>query len=437
MLHSLLVLTLAPAPAHAGDASPPADAPRVAVVGLHQASLDAEGQRRAVEALSAAVEADGKFDALLPEQVAAALAGREQVVLEEGLLASARQSLANGRTAFNQASWDEAASYLGNAVRDTENALPGANAVLDLWDAHLYLGTARLLQDTPDEAAARAAFVNAIALAPERPANPAQFPPDIVESFEALRKELPAEAVTLGIAADGEGTAWLDGKEVGSLPVSVPGVLPGVHYVVVRGEGTQGTARIEVPRPAEGVERETPQVRVELSTPTLAGAASSPVGRSNQTTALYTSLGKRTNGVDYVLLGGVDGELLHLQLLHVPTGTFSKAMEVPFTDAADDEAVAAVPLLLRFVGASGTFSTTSASAPPLAVGSNLALTLLLTQPPEPQPLTGPVVEERRSRTGLVLGVVGALLVGGGVGTVYAVTRPEETLPTTGTVTVHF
>src|SRR5690349_14599906 len=108
MLQSLLLLTLAPTPAHAGNASPPADAPRVGVVGLHQATLDADDQKRAVAALAAAVEAEGRFRALVPEQLAGALAGREQVVLEEGLLSGARQSLANGRTAFNQASWDEA-----------------------------------------------------------------------------------------------------------------------------------------------------------------------------------------------------------------------------------------------------------------------------------------------------------------------------------------
>jgi hypothetical protein len=319
-------------------------------------------------------------------------------------------------------------------VRDIEAAHPGANVVLDLWDANLLLGTTRLMQDTPDEAGADQAFHDAIAIAPERPANPAQFPPDVVERFEAARKAAQGQAVPLRIEADGRGRAWVDGKDVGEVPATAPGVAPGVHYVLVRGEGTQGAQRVEV---AAGATGSPSQVRVALSAPTLAAAASSAAGRSNQVAALYSALAKRATGVDYVLIGGVDGELLHLQLVHVASATFSKPMEIPFSGSADDEAAAAVPLLMRFVGPSGTFAATAPTALPLAVGSNLALTLLLTQPPEPAAVSIPGDKPRKSKTGLILGVVGAVVAGGAGTTAYLLTRPGETLPTTGTVTVRF
>ncbi|MCA9494425.1 MAG: hypothetical protein KC621_31075, partial [Myxococcales bacterium] len=414
--------------------------PTIAVVGLHQGTLDEADQQRAIEALVAAIENTGSYDALPPAQVATALAGREQVVLEEGLLAGARQGVANGRTSFNQASWEESTTYLANAIRDEEGVFPGANVVADLWDAWLYTGTAKLLQDEPDEGAAREAFVKAIALEPERPANPAQFPPDVVETFEKLRAELPAKAVTLGVAADGAGKAWLDGKEIGSVPANVQGVLPGVHYVLVRGDGLQGTARIEIPEVGDGGTPEPVQTRVSLQPPMLGTAATSTVGRSNQATALYTALARRTEGIDYVLIAGVDGDQLHLQLMHVQTATFSKALELPYADDADDEAAAAVPLLLPAIGPSGTFTTTAASAAPVAIGSNVALALLLTQPPEPAPI-GPAAGTTKKRSALpvVLGVVGGAVVAGGVGTgAYFLTRgPTETTTPEGTVVIHF
>src|SRR5262245_38771532 len=91
-------------------------APTIAVVGIHQSSLEQPDQQRAVEALVKAIEASGRFDALDPGEVGAALTGRETVVLDEGLLALPNEKLSTGKNSYNQASWDDAIVSLQDAI---------------------------------------------------------------------------------------------------------------------------------------------------------------------------------------------------------------------------------------------------------------------------------------------------------------------------------
>lgn len=444
-------LLLAPVPALA------AEAPKVAIVGLHQVELTTDDQRRAIEGLVASIEGTGKFDALPPSEVAATISGREKVILEEGMLATARANLANGKNAYNQANADEALGYLQAAADEYRFGIPATNTVDELWEAWLYLGTSHLQLDPPDEAAARAAFANAIALAPTRPANPAVFPPQVIELFDAVREELKAVPVTLQIGVDastpapGELTVWLDGIQKGKAPVTVAGVLPGEHHVVVRGKGTQGAARVVVPKgepSSEGQEPPSQAAAVAIRLPTLGDPAKSAMGRSTQVQALYAALGNRAEGLDYVLIAGVDGSVLYLQLLDPESDTFSKTVEIPFVGTADDEAIAAVPLLLGVVGADGRFTASAATAPPIHIGGNSELALLLTQPRDTVPV-GPVGDDdddkppKKPKTALVLGIVGGAVVAGGLAAggwlLLGQEPPTTTVPTvtTGTVVVTF
>lgn len=415
--------------AHAADAG--AGLPVVAVVGLHQPSLDEAAQDRAIGALVGAIEATGRFDAWTLPEVAAALRGREKVVLEEGLTKVARQNLANGRTAAAQASWDEARTWLDQAVQEFERTLPGANSTDELWEAFVLQGATWLQQDTPDEAAARAAFARAVALNPQRPADPAQFPPTVTDVFAAVQQERGAQqtAVQLG----GSGTVWVDGVERGALPVAVGGLVPGVHFALARGDGRQGFARFEIP--TEGA---VPTVELPAGPPSLGAAPETALARANLAGAVYSAVGKRADGVRYVLLGGVDGNLLHLQLYDGVRGVFSKAVELPFTGDCDDEAVAAVPLLLPIVDATGNFGATSPTAAPLSIADDVALARLLTQPPpRPPDVIGPPPDpKKRSKLPLVLGIVGGVVVAGGV-TAAAVALSGPPPEPTGTVILQF
>jgi hypothetical protein len=288
------ILTTLPALGASPEAPAPAPAlPTVAVVGLHQASLDAADQDRAIAALVKAIEATGRFDARDLNQVAAAVRGRERVVLEEGLLKTARQSLSNGRTAAAQANWDEARSWLTAAVQDFERVIPGANSTDELWEAHVLIGATWVQQDAPDEAAARAAFGSAVALNPQRPIDPAQYPPSVTDLYGAVQQERTAQAATVSFT--GRGTLWVDGTEHGALPTDVPGLVPGAHHALARGDGAQAYVRFDVPVAGP--------VDLPAGAPSLGAPAEGTAARAAQTSALYTALGKRSEGLQYVLVG--------------------------------------------------------------------------------------------------------------------------------------
>ncbi len=237
-----------------------------------------------------------------------------------------------------------------------------------------------------------------------------------------------------------------------------------MHHVVAQGDGTQAHQRVVIdpppPRPAPGeappgeAPPEAPPatepasapaktVRLAMKPPTLGQAASSTTGRSLQTGALYGSLGNRSDGVEYFLIAGVEGQQLHLQLLDTRTDAFSKAIEIPSADTADDEAVQTVPLLLNLVDKQGGFTATSATAAPLDVGANSELALLLLQPRTPAPVGGARGDtggggKKQGKAGVILGVTAAVLAAGGASAgVYFLTRPGETDPNQGAIVIQF
>jgi hypothetical protein len=180
-------------------------------------------------------------------------------------------------------------------------------------------------------------------------------------------------------------------------------------------------------------------VDVVLEEPFLGTAGASRRERAEQTASLYRALGTRASEVEYVLLGGVDGEKLYLQLYHAPSDAFSRAVEVPYQEWADDEVVAALPLLLNLIGKDGALASTDPAAVPLDIGANSALASLLLDPPAPQALGGDSGRSKdgKKRGGLVLGLVaGAAVVGLAGGGVYLATQGggggSSTTTTTGT-----
>ena len=93
-----------------------AEGPRIAVVDLHQSELATADQQRAIEGIAEAIEATGRFDALVGDEVVRTIQGREKIILEDGLLAEARQDLANGKNSYNQASPEDAIAHLEASI---------------------------------------------------------------------------------------------------------------------------------------------------------------------------------------------------------------------------------------------------------------------------------------------------------------------------------
>ena len=431
-------------------------AAHVAVVGLHQAELTEADQEALAEELVGAIDAQEHLRGLLPRHVAGTIVGREQPILDDGLVGTARQQLAAGIDLYNQAQFDASIGLLEEAIVGLELGFPGHLDVADLWKAHAYLGNARAQagRDGMEQALEAAAV-----LAPYLPLDEALFPPHVVEAHRAAVDRLLAAPVTLTVEADGPGEAYVDGLLLGPVPAVADKLPAGVHHVVVRGAGGRvGYRRVDLtPEPlpslsspeeeeGEGADKvlappepqppRAERVDVTMGPPSLAQAAPRSMQRSDQIGDLYRALGTRAAGVDLVLLGGVHDDALQLQLYHPPTDGWSRPIEVPYQGNVADEAVASLGLLLNVVQDDGTLGALDDEAVPLDISTNTALASLLLAPPAPLPFPGSDEGKGKGNTALVVGIVAGVVAVAAIGGVaaYAAGRSGSDPTTTGTTT---
>jgi hypothetical protein len=418
-----------------------AAAPTLAVVGVHQAELSIEQQEQAVAQLVASIDTSGKADAWTLAELHTAISGREEVALREGLLGEGRRQFAEARNAYNQASWADAADGFRGAISALERSIPGSNTTRELWEAYVYLGASQLQSEAGADASA--SFQAALALAPGRQPDAALFPPDVTQAYDAARRLLEPAATTLTVGGDpgAAATVYLDGEARGTAPATLTGVLPGKHYVNLRASSGTAFAEVYIPPMESGAAPAPVQVDIPLGAPSLGAAEDTAGARGRQNAAFYRALGQQARA-DYVLVAGVDGSTLSLQLYARGTDTFSKVTEVPVTGTADDEAVAAVPLLLNAIGPDGNLpaANTSPTSGSFLIGTNPVVAKLLLQPETyaPASTAGDGGPSAGPSKGLLIGgiVGGAVVVGGAVAvTAVLLGGDAEPEPAQGTVTV--
>jgi tetratricopeptide (TPR) repeat protein len=402
MPHLVFIGTLLANPALAEDG------PTVAVVGMHQADLDADAQSEASERLVEALAGTGAVQALSPDAFARAIAGREAVIVEEALLAKGRDLLSTGKSSFNNALDEEAVYNLEAAVESLTAAISGTNTTRDLWEAWIYLAATRMNLGAEDKA--EAAFAQAAALDLDRHLDEAFWAPSVVSAYRDIAARMSELGATVAVTSSGPGTVWLDGVERGALPLTLDGVLPGEHHVVVRGSGRQGYERFTVPEEQGGAKI---KLQLSLGPPTLITSSTNATARSDEAGLLYRTIGRHTQEVDLILMAGSDESNLLLQLYDLRTESFSKGFEIPVVasnpvgQAADN-----IGTLINRLDADGLLppAQRDTRAVGLAIDDNELLARMLTQP-APSPI-GPGVSSTTTgpsqrRKGTVWAIVGA------------------------------
>lgn len=400
---SFLALGILSAPAVADDR------PTIAVVGIHQDDHAVDGEIAASAALAARIDAAGKFDALDYHELARRIAGREAIIVEEAVLGPGRRMLDDGRLQWSQAQPDQAVPALQDAAAALREGMVVGTSGGDLWEAYMVLGVAQ--RDLADTEAMTEAWHAAVAAAPARNPDPAEYPPDVVSAYDAVRKQVMAEASTLEVDATGTGArVLLDGEPRGVAPVEINGVPPGEHLVVaVAPDGTRGWATVEIEPGA------SQNVKITLGPAVLGAPAASSIGRARQAGALYRALGARSQ-VDLVLLVGVVNAKVAIQLYSVKADAFSTPVEVPFEGDPTDEAAIAVTEVLGRVQADGTIPVgdTVPNAIPVDVTADDLLAALLLAPGTLPGLAVPDVDGKRPPWLVVAAAGAGVVVIGGI-----------------------
>lgn len=393
----------------------------VAVVGLHVQSADDEAAKAANEALLNALKSVDNIEPVSSGEVRGRLAGREDLVLQGVFLGPGQADLAEGRVLYERADFESAVGPLTEAVEELQDGLAGATDSKDLIDALLLLGLAQA--SLGDQDAARAAFKRVAVLDPSRQLDAVNYPPKMVGLFNEVRdavRALPTARLEVR-SEDAEAQVYVDGLSKGKLPVSVTGLPPGTHYVLVTGSGGKRVFSL--------VELAPDEKRVfsaALDSRSLSATGESEADRSRQVRQLYTSLGAHI-ATGLVILGGETGDgNVALQLYEPRTGNFTQVLEAPSGADPVTATTALVPKIAAYITDDGTLRPewVSASVAPLDIGDNAVLASILL---DPEPIVE-IVTVTRGPPWYVWTGIAAVAAGGAAGTVLLLTGGPDELP---------
>lgn len=398
----------------------------VAVVSAHLSRLgDDEAQALAAD-IAVTVGGLSNMTPVSPGELRGRISGREALIVEGIFLGPGRRALEEGRVLYERGEFESAIPVLESAAAALRDGLAGAGESKDLIDTLLLLGLANSAIGEDDAAAE--VFEQVVVLEPQRQLDRFNYPPKIVDRFNAIRDAaLSGPRGTLTVVSPDGAALFVDGRPVPRTDRStrVPDLFPGSHYVLIQAE--QGRRYFEVIElSGDGT------VRADLETRAIAPTAEGSEGRVKQTEQLYRSLGDYAE-TDLILLAGeTQPGTVGVQLYEPRTGNFSRLEEEPYGSGDPQAALEkGIRRLDAYVG-DGTLKVEflQLGAAPLDINANpLLLSLLL----DPEPIVETVVERRTPW--YVWAGAGTLAVGGAAGAAVLLSN-TTTSATTGTVVVN-
>ncbi|MCP4868217.1 MAG: PEGA domain-containing protein [Proteobacteria bacterium] len=422
----LLISTLLMLPAAAGAVT-------VSVVGVHgNGNQDREALVQMSDDMVAGFKTAG-LEVVHGEELRNRLFGSRETLVENVFLEPVRSAFDEGRILYEKAQPDGAVQALARA----EQALDGVeHFVRDprlSVDVQLYLGLAHLSLGNEDDA--RQAFSEVVRMDPNRVLDTLEYPPKIVELFESVRAEVVRLAgATLQIHSGHTTGArvYLDGRLVGTSPVTVDRLPPGKHTVLVDG-GSEGRWFGSFTLRSGEVE----EVAAELKTPSLGlgEGESMQEPRSSLSKRLYRELAVAA-GTDLVAVAAFDeaGDFT-LAIYSGRSSTFSVSAAASLAAAPGARSAfirQLVERVARYSDDSGAIKEerVSAEAIPLLMGGNVQLNEYLfgaedwrvadasaTRPvdPEPAPVRRAPPKAAAVAVAIIAGVLGAAGAGIGIG----------------------
>ena len=229
--------------------------------------------------------------------------------------------------------------------------------------------------------AAHSAYRSVVVLDPSLELDPISYPPDIIESYTAVRDEVFAVGTaTLRVTSKTDDVeVFVDGRGVGTVPVAVEQLPVGTHHVYASGEsGLRAYVSVEV---AAG-DNET--LQVEMGDRMLVPQADSPTERRAQTQGLYAALGTYSQTPLVLLAGESSDEQVSLCIYSSRSGNFSQALTAPAGSDPVQSIVDLVPALGSYVTETGDIrpDRVAVSVPALDLADNAVLTQVLLDPNE-------------------------------------------------------
>lgn len=321
----LLVAGAGSLPAGSAEAG---EKPTIAVIGVHgDGREDAEALQRLSDDLIEGFIVS-RLEPIHGEDLAVRIERSREVLPERVFLEPVRRAVDEGRQLYRQAQPERAATILQTAI----NTLEARRALLRspqlAVDLFLNLGLAQL--NLGQRSQAERSFEEVVRIDPNRILDDLNYSPKIVEAFDSVRRRVLGErSASIYIALPGEdpgARVYIDGRLIGTTPITASRLPSGKHLVVVDG-GELGLSSSEVILSA-GQQLDLP---VDLKPATLALPEERfEPGRSMLVNSLYREIGL-ASGVDLVAVAAFG-----------PKGDFHIALYSPRADAFSVEVVASL-----------------------------------------------------------------------------------------------
>lgn len=400
MLALPLLITLATA----------AEAPDVLVVGVHVSTVLGEAANVAATKVERALDDTGKADGISPIEVSKRIRGRESIVLDTFAMGPGRERLKEARLLYDRAQIEEAGPVVDEAITMLSRGMAVSTSTRELHEAMVLQGMTKLAMGGESEALT--SFRRAATLGVERELDPVNYPPRVIELYNAARAEVAKKSpARVTVQTSVGATVFIDGKDLGASPTGEIALVPGEHYVLVRAAG--GAARFQTITVSAGEQK---LVDVALQTQGLGSPAGDAPGRSRQTRDLYEALGEYDDRGTLLLAGSTTNDQVGVQLYSPTSGNFSRSV----TGEAGDDPVAAicelVPTLLGYLSESGDIRADRVGAQvlPLDIGANPVLAGLLVDPPPINETNGSTTKtEQKGVPWWVWAGTGAVVAGAG------------------------
>ncbi len=399
-----------------------ADKPELLVVGLHLPEAMGQAADDAAERAVEVLESNGSIDALSPREVSRRISGREPLVLESFGLGAGRQRLKDAQLLYDRANVEEAVPEAEEAISLFQRGMAVSTSSRELADAYILLGMIRVAlgEDKP----ASSAFRKAAALDVGRELDPVNFPPRVIELYDAARGDLVKKSpATLHVQTSVGARVFIDGKDLGQAPVESIRLVPGEHFLLVRAAG--GASRFETLSITAGENR---VVDVALEARGLGTALADNPGRSRQTRDLYRALGEYSDKTAVLVAGTLPDGQVGAQLYAPLSGNFSRAVTAEAGDDPLGSLLDLLPTVSGYLSERGDVRTDRVGAQVLAldVGANPVLAGLLYDPPRPSDDVATVAVAKPGVPWWVWAGTGAVLAG--AGTAAAVVLLSEEAP---------
>jgi hypothetical protein len=411
--------------------------PSVAVVGVHGNGGQDDGALRALSADLAAGFAAAGLDVRSGDALGALLRPERDRVLERVYLEPVTRAFEEGRILYEKAQPEQAVAALERAAAELADSGEFLREGRLRVDVPLYLGLSWIALGETDKASP--AFADVVRADPDRVLDTLDYPPNIVEAFDRVRADVLAGdlgSVAVAVADGAAARVFLDGRLVGSAPITVRGLPPGAHTVLVDGStaGRHYEALDLAPGQAARIDATLQRRALERSD----GDALLPA-RSGLTRRLYREIGT-ASGAAVVAVAAFDGAGdLRVALYSTRSETFSLAVVaslagVPGSRSAFVKQLAGRAAAAVDEGGGVLPDQVATEALPMRLGANPTLTDLLLGPPPgapspaaaAEPTAAPAAKPGPHPAGIVALIVGGLLAGAGAGVaIWAGTRTVE------------